>query len=205
VGNGIVIYSTVAVSGTTSFTPLASGSIGALPDGYLLLGENTAYEISTTAVVTPPIVVCFVASAAADPVTFAKVRILHGENGQFVDRTILAPDSPAPDFATRTVCARVNSLSPFVAALAPASTVATVSGRVLTPSGLGLRNALVSMIDSQGIRRTATTSSFGLYTFENVRITESYTLSVSSKRYRFTPRILPVNGNLANIDFVGLE
>ena len=39
-----------------------------------------------------------------------------------IDRTILSPDSPAPDFSTRTVCARVNSLSPFVPALAPAAT-----------------------------------------------------------------------------------
>lgn len=80
-----------------------------------------------------------------------------------------------------------------------------VSGRVTTPTGQGLRNAIVSMIDSQGIRRTATTSSFGLYSFENVRPGETYILSVSSKRYRFAAKTEVLNDNLANADFVGLE
>jgi Carboxypeptidase regulatory-like domain len=82
---------------------------------------------------------------------------------------------------------------------------ATISGRVLTPSGSGLRNAIVSIIDSFGVKRTATTSSFGNYQFNNVRTGETHTLSVVSKRYRFTPRVLPVAASLSNVDFVGLE
>ncbi len=86
-----------------------------------------------------------------------------------------------------------------------APAIATVSGRVLTPDGRGLRNAVVSLIDSQGVRRTATTSSFGLYSFSDVRVGETYTITVSSKRYRFTPRQMLINNNLSNLDFVGLE
>ena len=82
---------------------------------------------------------------------------------------------------------------------------ATVSGRVLTPDGRNLRNAIVSLIDSQGVRRTATSSSFGVYSFADVRTGDTYTLTVSSKRYRFTPLIMPINDNVANLDFVGLE
>lgn len=81
----------------------------------------------------------------------------------------------------------------------------TVTGRVFNPAGLGVRNAVVVMTDSQGIRRTATTSSFGVYTFENVRPGESFIFSVSSKRYRFAPRILVINDNASEVDFVGLE
>ncbi len=81
----------------------------------------------------------------------------------------------------------------------------TVSGRVVTPTGLGLRNAVVAMTDSQGIRRTATTSSFGIYTFENVRAGETYIIGVASKRYRFAARSLQINDNISNVDFVGLE
>ena len=33
-----------------------------------------------------------------------------------VDRTILPPNSPAPDFTTKTICARVTALSSFVVA-----------------------------------------------------------------------------------------
>lgn len=87
----------------------------------------------------------------------------------------------------------------------PPPTIATVSGRVATPSGLGLRNAIVTITDPQGVRRTATTSSFGVYSFSNVPTGFNYILSVSSKRYRFTPQMVPVSGNLSNVDFFGLE
>ncbi len=80
-----------------------------------------------------------------------------------------------------------------------------ISGRVMTPSGLGLRNASVILIDAQGIRRTATTSSFGVYQFDNVATGQTYTLSVASKRYRFSPRIQAVISQLTDFDFTGLE
>jgi hypothetical protein len=88
---------------------------------------------------------------------------------------------------------------------APASANVTISGRVSTPAGLGLRNAIVSLIDSQNVRRLATTSSFGLYSFDNVRTGETYIITVGSKRYRFSPRIMPINSALNDVDFVGLE
>ena len=81
----------------------------------------------------------------------------------------------------------------------------TISGKVTTPSGQNLRNAVVSMIDASGLKRTATTSSFGLYSFEGVRTGETYTLTVGSKRYRFSPKVLQIDAALANLDFVGLE
>lgn len=81
----------------------------------------------------------------------------------------------------------------------------TISGRVTTPTGLGLRNANVVLTDSLGVRRIATTSSFGIYSFADVRTGENLIIGVSSKRYRFAPQSLVVNGNLANVDFVGLE
>lgn len=81
----------------------------------------------------------------------------------------------------------------------------SVSGRVTTPGGQNLRNAVVSIIDSAGVRRTATTSSFGIYSFDGVRTGETYTLTVASKRYRFTPKVLQIDTALTNVDFVGLE
>ncbi len=85
------------------------------------------------------------------------------------------------------------------------TTPVTVGGRVSTPTGLGLRNAVVAITDSQGVRRTATTSSFGVYSFDNVQTGGTYIIGVSSKRYRFASRNLLVNDNLTNVDFVGLE
>lgn len=86
----------------------------------------------------------------------------------------------------------------------PAAT-ATVSGKVTSPTGLGLRNAIVTITDGQGTRRTATTSSFGLYSFAAINTGQTYTISVASKRFRFTPKVLQINASLSNEDFVGLE
>lgn len=85
------------------------------------------------------------------------------------------------------------------------SAAATVTGRVTTPTGLGLRNAVVTLTDPQGGTRKATTSSFGNYSFTGVATGQTYFLSVSSKRFRFASRSLEVNGNLTSVDFVGLE
>ncbi len=88
---------------------------------------------------------------------------------------------------------------------ASASTV-SVSGRVVTPEGLGLRNTVLTLIDPSGVRRTATTSSFGIFLFEGVRANESYTLTVLSKRYRFAPQPINVaSSNFSAPDFVGLQ
>lgn len=84
-------------------------------------------------------------------------------------------------------------------------TFASITGRVFTPAGSALRNAQVFLINPEGIRTSATTSSFGVYTFNNVRTGVTYTMTVSSKRYRFSPGSVPVNGNLTGVDFVGLE
>ncbi len=85
-----------------------------------------------------------------------------------------------------------------------AATVA-ISGRVTTPSGAGLRNSTVVLTDSMGVRRTATTSSFGFYQFENVAVGASYVISILSRSYRFAPRTVQVTDSLTNVDFVGLE
>ncbi len=81
----------------------------------------------------------------------------------------------------------------------------SVSGRVTTPDGRGLRSAGVSITDSNGVIRTATTSSFGFYSFDNVATGGQYVIRVNSRLYRFASRTLQVTDTLINIDFVGLE
>lgn len=87
----------------------------------------------------------------------------------------------------------------------PVLSAVTVGGKVTTPSGQILRNTIVNMIDSNNVRRVATTSSFGIYSFTNVPTGQTYTFTVSSKRYRFTPQIVTPTANITNLDFVGLE
>ena len=87
----------------------------------------------------------------------------------------------------------------------PTSSNATVSGRVLTSDGRGLRNATMSITGSNGVSRSTTTSSFGFFSFDNVGPGGTYTFRVSSRLYRFAPQTVQVNDSLTLPDFVGLE
>ena len=80
----------------------------------------------------------------------------------------------------------------------------SVSGRVLTPDGSGLRNAQVTMINAAGTSRTVTTSSFGFYTFDDVAAGGTFVIGVSSKRYRFESRFVQVGDSIAGLDFVAV-
>jgi len=112
-----------------------------------------------------------------------------------------------PETGIYTILAGSNSpgeTGSYSIALTTANVRSVVSGRVLNPSGQAVRNAVVTLTDPFGLQRRATTSSFGVYTFNDVPV-DSYVVGVTSKRYRFTPRSLIVTGNLTGIDFVGLE
>jgi hypothetical protein len=61
------------------------------------------------------------------------------------------------------------------------------------------------MTDANGVVRTTTTSTFGYYRFDNVAVGETYVMGVSSRNYRFTPRVVQVVDNMTDVDFIGLE
>ncbi|MBS1792684.1 MAG: carboxypeptidase regulatory-like domain-containing protein [Acidobacteria bacterium] len=86
----------------------------------------------------------------------------------------------------------------------PTAAAAAVSGRVLTASGSGLPNVLVSLADGAGSVRAVRTNSFGYYRFDAVPTGETCVLAVRAKSYVFaTPtRIIAVNDELTDIDFV---
>lgn len=86
-----------------------------------------------------------------------------------------------------------------------ASAAFSVSGRLTTPEGQGLRNAVVRLTAADGSIRSVTTSSFGNYMFENVAAGAGYTLTVSSRRYRFAARPISVTRTLTGIDLTGLK
>lgn len=84
---------------------------------------------------------------------------------------------------------------------APTAATVSVSGRVLTPAGTGLRNAIVTLIDEAGTQRTARTSGFGYYRFDDVPAGGSVVVSVSSKIYRFEAQAFSVTGEVNNLNF----
>lgn len=119
-GSGVQLsFANVTGARQTTVTPIDPNSLQGIPGEYVINANSLAFEITTTASYTGPITIGFAAPGVNDPATFSALRVLHGEPPpvpNFVDRTILAPDAPAPDFPARTVYARVASLSPFVIA-----------------------------------------------------------------------------------------
>ena len=77
----------------------------------------------------------------------------------------------------------------------------TVSGRVLGPGGRGLTNAVVSLTDAQGVSRRAVTTTYGAYSFTDVEVGQTYVISVGSKRYHYTPKILTIMDELTDVNF----
>lgn len=84
---------------------------------------------------------------------------------------------------------------------APTAAPVSISGRVRTVDGRGVRGAIVSITDGNGTIRQVTTSTFGYYRFEGVTAGESYVVGVASKRYRFASIFVNVTDELSGLDF----
>ena len=85
---------------------------------------------------------------------------------------------------------------------AGAAPIVTIAGRVTTSGGRGVYNARVLVADSSRHPRMAITNAFGYYRFDDITAGETYTISVSSKIYTFTPQTIQVNGSLTDVNFV---
>ncbi|MGD9628193.1 MAG: Calx-beta domain-containing protein [Pyrinomonadaceae bacterium] len=90
---------------------------------------------------------------------------------------------------------------PFGPTAAPAS----ISGRVMTADGSGLRNASVTIQGGNlaGTRNVAT-STFGYFRFDGLEAGLTYVVTVSSRRYSFTQptRLVNLSENVEGLDFV---
>jgi hypothetical protein len=76
----------------------------------------------------------------------------------------------------------------------------SVSGRVATSSGMGIRGATVTLTGPNGTV-LATTSGFGYYRFDNVIPGATYTIAVLTKKYSFDPVVVQVNDHVAGVNF----
>ena len=82
---------------------------------------------------------------------------------------------------------------------------ASISGRITTAGGNGIRNATVTITgNSLPEPRVSTTGSFGYYTFDGLQTGETYVVTVNSRRYTFsTPsRVISLVDNVADADFI---
>lgn len=119
----------------------------------------------------------------------AQIRFHAGDDvsievtGWFVDSVTVT------NVGTAAVC------SPFTAA------EVQVSGRVLSPEGRGVTNATVTITNDQGQTRSVVTGRNGRFTFNEVESGRTYVVSVASRRFSFSPRVIQVDDNISDLDF----
>lgn len=89
--------------------------------------------------------------------------------------------------------------------LAPTAASVRVSGKVLTPDGRGLVNAVVTMTDASGNIRSTRTSTFGFYRFEDVAVGETYIFQTVSKRFQFVPQVVTVTEEVSGLNFTAFQ
>lgn len=191
-------FSNVTNGGNTVATPIAPTSAGVLPANFQLFPESVAFDVRTSANFAGSAEVCFTLSNVNNQNLFNGLVIFHNEYGELIDRT------SSRNFSTRRICATVTSFSPFVVAapVAPTAASVSISGRIITLEGNGLRNAIVSLTDNLGNTQNVRTSSFGYYRFEEVAVGQTYIVGVKAKQYQFTPQIVAVTGEVRNLNFV---
>ncbi len=89
--------------------------------------------------------------------------------------------------------------------LGPTAAGASISGRVFTANGNGIRNAIVT-IDGGNLTspQYVRTGAFGYFTFEDLQVGETYILTINSKRYVFAnpTRVVSLTDDIVDFDFV---
>jgi uncharacterized delta-60 repeat protein len=76
----------------------------------------------------------------------------------------------------------------------------SISGRVFSPTGRPISNAVVSISYNGTVISTARTSSFGYYSLSGITDLGVYTISVTGKGYTFDPRTITLQDDLVDFD-----
>jgi hypothetical protein len=122
-----------------------------------------------------------------------------------------AYNSPVGSFVTSTATnlttLNTSEFSFAIQVQAPTAASVTVSGRVITAQGRGIRSVIVIMTDSNGNTRTATSSSSGYYRFTDVPAGETYIFTARGKRFSFrqNSQVLSVMEDTDDINFVASD
>jgi len=98
----------------------------------------------------------------------------------------------------------VNSGFWTALAMTPTAADVSISGRVLTATGGGIRNVHLTLTSVDGTIHHALTNAFGTYSFDQVIVGHPYVLEITAKHFVFAEsiRVLDVRDELVGINFV---
>lgn len=87
----------------------------------------------------------------------------------------------------------------------PTAAPASISGRVTTSRGAGIRGVTIIVQDlNTGISRTTATSTFGYYRITGLSAGQAYIVTASSRRYTFAAgsQLVNLDDNVDGVDFI---
>ena len=86
----------------------------------------------------------------------------------------------------------------------PTAAKVTVDGRTVGTNGRGIAGVTVTLTNAaSGETKTATSNTFGFFSFTNVEVENSYILTASSSRYTFDPLSFALEDTLSGLVLVG--
>lgn len=194
-------------------TATARVNVTTLSGPFLVTSPNTAVAYNGNSQQT---ITWQVADTNLAPVLAANVDILLSTDGGLTFPTVLAAATPndgsqtvtLPNVNTSTARIKVQATGNIFFDISNAnftinavSSTVSISGRVLTADGRGVKNAHVVLTDTNGGTVTISTGQKGFFTFSNVMSGRTYTISVQSRRFQYTPQTIPVSDNVTGLIF----
>ncbi|MEP6786909.1 MAG: CHRD domain-containing protein [Acidobacteriota bacterium] len=194
-------FDSVYGAGSSSVTLLNAASLPPLPAGWSFIGSPR--NINTSALFSDSILVRLTLPDGLTPANFAVVRILQYENGAWVDKTTT---SPARDFASKTIYARISSLGPLAAASpgGPVSGTASVSGRLNGGPGRNAYTSVVTITAAGGAKYYTRVNQFGYFQFQGLAAGGIYLINPSSKTVVFAPLLIALNDELVDVNITAV-
>ena len=163
---------------TTNFTAIGDGRLG------ILIDSGELFKAAASTIITVTFEVAADAATGMTPLTF---------DDSLINRGISNAD--ADSLATRYESGTVVVLG------RPGK---SMSGRVMTADGHGIRNAVV-VLTGNNLRQpiTIVTGPLGYYRVNHLDAGETYVVSVAARRFRFTGprRVVTVTESIRDVDF----
>ncbi len=148
-------------------------------------------------------------SVEGDPLFTNPLNDLH-----IINTTTLVVDKGTPvsilddfDGQIRSLVGLVGGIPDIGAdeALAPSAANASISGRVMTKNGSGIRNVII-VVSGGNLPQPilVQTSSFGYFRFKDLEVGQTYVLTLYSKQFTFTAptRIITLYEDISDFNFI---
>lgn len=155
-----------------------------------------------------------VSGACATPIATASGGVLYnlqfsviGTSGQRTGLLFNNPQTGAITFVFNNGNPAASTTNGLFTVLGPTASSVSIFGKVTTASGRGIINVLITLTDSKGNQRTAKTTSFGYYRFENVATGDAVTITAKARRFRFgQPTIVrTTDDQISDANFVAVD